>query len=87
MRIVLKSLLYLKILLIGCAVCMQSTPANAAPGIPGDPADIYVNIDKSTLHLKQLFKLIEKQTTFSFAYDETDIIFQHSCSLSKGHKF
>jgi TonB-dependent starch-binding outer membrane protein SusC len=84
MRIIIKPLLYLKILLIGCAVCIQSKPANAAPGIPGEPADIYINIDKSTLHLKQLFKLIEKQTPFSFAYDETDINLSTQLKLTTG---
>ena len=35
--------------------------------------EVYVVINNSTENLLQLFKTIEKQTSFSFAYDENDI--------------
>jgi hypothetical protein len=35
--------------------------------------EVYVIINSSNENLLQLFKIIEKQTPFSFAYDENDI--------------
>jgi TonB-dependent starch-binding outer membrane protein SusC len=83
MRTLLQPLL-LKILFAGLAVSVFVAAAHAVPGISDNPADIYININKRTIHLKQLFALIEKQTRFSFAYDETDITLSKQVRLTTG---
>src|SRR5688572_27663431 len=48
------------------------------------PGDVYVIINNSNENLLQLFKIIEKQTPFSFAYDENDINLSRKVSLATG---
>ena len=46
--------------------------------------DVYVIINSSNENLLQLFKIIEKQTSFSFAYDENDINLSKKLTLITG---
>ncbi len=46
--------------------------------------DIYVVINSSNAKLQNIFSLIEKQTAFSFIYDENDINLSKEIKLAKG---
>src|SRR5688572_21264921 len=46
--------------------------------------EVYVIINNSNENLLQLFKIIEKQTSFSFAYDENDINLSKKITLATG---
>ena len=48
--------------------------------------DVYVVINYSNASLSQVFELIEKQTSFSFAYDENDINLSTEVKLTKGQQ-
>ena len=86
MRILSKFLPGLKIILIVFVFCMNLNSAKGNPIIPGEFADIYVNINISKAKLDQVFELIEKQTSFSFAYDENDINLSKQVKLTTGQQ-
>ena len=46
--------------------------------------EVYVIINSSSENLLQVFKIIEKQTSFSFAYDENDINLSKKLTLIAG---
>ncbi|HEV7620851.1 MAG TPA: carboxypeptidase-like regulatory domain-containing protein, partial [Flavisolibacter sp.] len=48
--------------------------------------DVYVKINNSNARLKQLFELIEKQTSFVFTYDENDINLSREVKLPVGEQ-
>lgn len=48
--------------------------------------DIYITISNSSDRLHSIFKLIEKQTSFSFAYDENDINLSKEIKLETGQQ-
>jgi len=50
------------------------------------PDDVYVVINNSKAKLQNLFTLIEKQTSYSFAYDENDINLSKQVKLSTGQQ-
>lgn len=84
MRILSKRLLCLRFLLIACVISAQVTPARALPATSQNFADIFIRIDNGEIHLKRLFAIIEKQTHFSFAYDENDIPLSKSVKVPTG---
>src|SRR5690242_12162552 len=84
MRLLSKRLLCLRFLLIACAISAQVTPARALPATSQNMSDIFIKIDNGEIHLKRLFSLIEKQTHFSFAYDENDVPLSKSVKVPTG---
>ncbi|MDQ2718900.1 MAG: TonB-dependent receptor [Bacteroidota bacterium] len=46
--------------------------------------DVYVIINNSNTNLQNIFTIIEKQTSFSFVYDENDINLSKQIKLTKG---
>ncbi|MEP6710895.1 MAG: TonB-dependent receptor [Ferruginibacter sp.] len=46
--------------------------------------DVYVIINTNTAKLQQIFTMIEKQTPYSFVYDENDINLSKEIKLAKG---
>src|SRR4051794_32028178 len=76
--------LLLKMFLAGPTLLIMITTAYTGHANTGIPSDIYVNIDKTTPRLREVFTAIEKQTVFSFAYDEADIVLTTKVRLSKG---
>ena len=48
--------------------------------------DVYVVINYTSARLSQVFEQIEKQTSFSFVYDENDINLSKEINLAKGHQ-
>lgn len=49
-------------------------------------SDVYVVIDNSSAKLQNIFTLIEKQTPFTFAYDENDINVSKEVNLPTGQQ-
>jgi len=81
-----KFFLCLKIIFIAFIVFININSAKGNPTIPGEFADVYVNINISRAKLDQVFELIEKQTSFSFAYDENDINLSKQVKLTTGQQ-
>jgi hypothetical protein len=48
--------------------------------------DIFVVINSSSARLQNIFSLIEKQTPFSFVYDENDINLSQEINLERGRQ-
>src|ERR1017187_1359529 len=48
--------------------------------------DVYVFINNTNATVGEIFNLVEKQTTFSFAYDENDINISKEIKLTKGQQ-
>ncbi len=53
---------------------------------PDTFGEVYVVINYANARLGQIFELIEKQTSFSFAYDENDINLSKEIKLAKGQQ-
>jgi len=67
------------------AVCLFLINSSAiANGREYKPGEVYVIINNSNENLLQLFKIIEKQTVFSFAYDENDVNLSKKLTLIIG---
>jgi TonB-dependent starch-binding outer membrane protein SusC len=78
----LKFLLYVRVMLVVCLFLINSSAiANDREYKPGE---VYVIINNRNENLLQLFKIIEKQTPFSFAYDENDINLSKKITLIAG---
>ena len=75
--------IYVRILLSAFIVLINMYSAKAFD--PKDKFDeVYVIINYSNARVSQIFDLIEKQTSFSFAYDENDINLSKEIKLTKG---
>ena len=73
---------YARILLAVCLVLINcSAKANDKEY---KTEEVYVTINNNNENLLQLFKTIEKQTSFSFAYDENDINLSKKVTLVTG---
>ena len=48
--------------------------------------DVFVVINNSSARLQNIFSLIEKQTPYSFVYDENDINLSQQINLEKGRQ-
>ena len=74
--------LYVRVALAVCLFLISSSAiANDGEYKTGE---VYVIINNSNENLLQLFKIIEKQTPFSFAYDENDINLSKKLTLITG---
>jgi TonB-linked SusC/RagA family outer membrane protein len=73
-------------LLFGYLLFIHTVPAEASPGASNSLGDVYVNIPSRNAPLKQLFALIEAQTSFSFAYDENEINLSVAVNLATGQQ-
>jgi len=60
--------------------------SNAKEVKTSDTGDVYVVINSSKAKLQNLFFLIEKQTSFSFAYDENEINLSKQIKLTTGQQ-
>ncbi len=58
----------------------------ANPDKLADPDKVYVTVRTSSITLQQLFALIEKQTGFSFAYDENEVDLSRKLNLKTGQQ-
>lgn len=77
---------YMKIL---CSVLFVLINMYSAKGYDPKPdpfGDVYVMINIANARLSQVFELIEKQTSFSFAYDGNDINLSKEIKLTKGEQ-
>ena len=85
MRKILNLPFYTRVLCI-CVTLINITSAKAFD--PKHPPfnDIYVVINYTNARLSLIFDQIEKQTSFSFVYDENDINLSKEIKLSKGQQ-
>jgi TonB-dependent starch-binding outer membrane protein SusC len=70
-----------KIVLIICFAFTTIYSANAK-----NLADEYITVENSNTSLLQFFELVEKQTSFIFAYDEYEINLNQELKLLTGHQ-
>lgn len=78
--------LYMRMIFFGVFILLIGNTSVKAYS-PGDKFDeVYVVINNSNAKLSALFKLIEKQTTFSFLYDENDINLSKEIKLVRGQQ-
>ncbi len=75
-----------KTVLLAFIISVNLQPASAAPKTATSYDDIYITIPLNNARIKQLFDLIEKQTSFSFAYDETDVNLSKEVKLATGQQ-
>lgn len=78
--------LLLGLILSGFAAFLHISSVKALPPAPDSLPDVYIKIDNSSPQLKKLFELIEKQTSFSFAYDENDVDLSVKVKLATGQQ-
>jgi TonB-dependent starch-binding outer membrane protein SusC len=64
-------------------LCFAILVAGANSGKRKDPDKAYITINSSPVTLQQIFKLIEEQTAFIFAYDENEINISKKITLKK----
>jgi TonB-linked SusC/RagA family outer membrane protein len=74
--------LYVRTALAVCLFLIQSSAI--ANGKEHKPGEVYIIINNSNEKLVQVFKVIEKQTAFSFAYDENDVNLSKKLTLTTG---
>ncbi len=67
-------------------ILINTYAAKAYDPKPNAFGDVFVVINNTNARLSQIFELIEKQTTFSFAYDESDINLSKQIKLAKGQQ-
>ena len=77
---------YIKILFSAFIVLINMYSAKAFDPKPDRFGDVYVVINYPNARLSQIFEQIEKQTSFSFVYDENDINLSKEIKLSKGQQ-
>ncbi len=75
---------FYKSIFFALVIFISAANAKAKPPVVFD--NIYVNVNVSTAKLKELFELIEKQTFFSFAYDESDVNLSKQVKLTTGEQ-
>lgn len=76
--------MYLKNVFVAFVSCVILQAGNAYASLNDRYDDVYVSINANNAKLKQVFELIEHQTIFSFAYDETDVNLAKQVSLITG---
>ncbi len=86
MRKIYSLTLYLRIIFSAFIILINTYSAKAFDPKPDALGDVYVVINYSNARLSQIFELIEKQTAFSFAYDENDISLSKEIKLAKGRQ-
>ena len=86
MRKIYSPSLYLKIIFSAFTVMTGMYSAKAFDPKPGAFGDVYVVISSTSARLSQVFEQIEKQTSYSFVYDENDINLSKEIKLSKGQQ-
>jgi TonB-linked SusC/RagA family outer membrane protein len=77
---------FIKILCTSFIVLINTYTAKAKDLKTKTFGDVYVMVKVDKAKLSQIFDLIEKQTAYSFAYDENDINLSEEIKLSKGHQ-
>ena len=77
---------FIKILCTCFIVLINTYPAKAKDVKIDSFGDVYVTVRVDKAKLSQIFDLIEKQTAYSFAYDENDINLSKEIKLRKGHQ-
>ncbi len=65
------------------SMCMNTSRAGGNHGLP---KGIYINVKNSSFTLREFFEFIEKQTTFSFAYDENQVDLSMKIKLATGQQ-
>ena len=76
----------IKVIFIAFIILINMSPAGAYTPKADRFDDVYVVINYTNARLSQIFELIEKQTSFSFAYDENDINLSKEIKLVKGQQ-
>ena len=71
---------------IALFIFLNTFAAKAYDPKPDPNGEVYVVINIANAKLSQVFELIEKQTSFSFAYDESDINVSKEIRLTKGQQ-
>ena len=77
---------YIRILFSALIVLINTHPAEAFDPKPDTFGDVYVVINYTNSRLSQIFEQIEKQTSYSFVYDESDINLSKEITLTKGQQ-
>src|SRR5580765_5397907 len=72
---------FYRIIFIFCVEFTTIYSANAK-----DVADEYITVEKSNTNLLQFFELVEKQTSFIFAYDEYEVNLSQELKLLTGQQ-
>ena len=86
MRKIYSLSLYIRILFSAFIVLINMYSAKAFDPKPDTFGDVYVVINYTNARLSQVFEQIEKQTSFSFVYDENDINLSKEIKLAKGQQ-
>lgn len=74
----------LKITIAACFILNCTDAAKANP--KGETDHVYIIVNNSNNTVLQLFEMVEKQTPYSFAYDENDINLSQKTTLTTGQK-
>ena len=75
------------VLKITIAVCFALTVTIAAKADLKEKMDqVYITVNSSNNTVLQLFEMVEKQTSYSFAYDENDVNLSLKTTLTTGQK-
>lgn len=79
-------LFFIRILLIAFLIIVNIDPVKAHPPKTHYFDEVYIVINNSKAKLLKIFELIEKQTPFSFAYDENDVNLSKEIKLTPGQQ-
>jgi TonB-linked SusC/RagA family outer membrane protein len=86
MRIIKSKTFYLSRFILSACFLFMNLFSSKAHDIKRSFKDIYIIIKSSNENLQNVFALIEKQTSFSFVYDENDINLSKQITLPKGQQ-
>ncbi len=80
------SKLFIRIVSVASFIFFFSNPVMAGGRTRVPAMDVLVSIDFNSAPLSKVFEIVEKQTSFSFVYDENDINLSREIKLRKGQQ-